>query len=83
MEDISIEERIKEMKLAATSQTEFVHGIIILLIINCKALDEAIENFGNDDLKGVVKEVRKSLPELLMAISTEVELIHTQNNQLI
>jgi hypothetical protein len=82
MEDKSIKERINEMKLAATNQTEFVQGIIILLMINCKALDEAIENLGDDDLKGAVHELRQSLPELLMAISTEVGLIHTQNNHL-
>jgi hypothetical protein len=33
-------------------------------------------------LKGAVHELRQSLPELLMAISTEVGLIHTQNNHL-
>lgn len=83
MEHKTIEVRIKEMKSAATSQTEFVQGLIVLSMINCSALDEAIENLGDDDLKSAVEEIRQNIPELLMVLSAEVDLIHAQNNQLL
>jgi len=82
MENESIEDRIKGMKSAATNQTEYVQGLIMLLLINCKTLDEVIENLGNDDLKEVVVNIRKDIPELLMAVASEAELINKNKNQL-
>lgn len=82
MENSETESRIQGLKAAATSQTEFVNGLLIHLLIHIQTLDEIIEENGTDELKDNVEPLRSIIPDLIVRISDEVGKIHENNNEL-
>ena len=82
MENFEVDSKIQELKAAATSQTEFVLGLLIFLMIQAKALDEIIENYGSKELKNVAEPFRHAIPEYCMALAEEIDKIHKYKNDL-
>jgi hypothetical protein len=82
MENLEIESRIKDLKAAATNQTEFVHGLVMFLLIHTKAIDDIIESYGSDELKELAAPFRQAIPEFGMALATEISKINENNNEL-
>ncbi len=78
----SIEVLMDELKSAATSQTEVVQGLMLVLMGMCQKIDGAIEEYGDDRIKEELGTLLQDLPEILMAISMQVDLIHPSNNQI-
>ena len=82
MEHSTVESKIQEIKSASTNQTEFVFGIVMLLMIQTQALDKIIENLGDEELIDQSAPFRQALPEYYMALIQEIRLIHPNNNEL-
>ena len=82
MEHSTVESKIQEIKSASTNQTEFVFGIVMLLMIQTQALDKIIENLGDEELIDQAAPFRQALPEYFMALTQEIRLIHPNNNEL-
>jgi len=82
MEQQPIEHYIGKIKSLATNQTEFVHGLLLHLLQTCQKMDIVIEELGNEEIKEELAELRQDLPNMVMAIASEVELINKNKNQL-
>jgi len=73
---------IQKLKTAAANQTEFVHGLLMVVMLHCQELDSVIEEHLSDEVKEQVAAIREALPEYLLAVGQEVEKIHPNNNRL-
>lgn len=82
METTTVNSKIQQLKETATTQTEFVHGLLILLLIHAQAIDNIIENYGDNELKELANPFRNAIPELGIALSNEIDNIHKNNNLL-
>jgi hypothetical protein len=82
MADTQIDSKIQDLKSAATNQTEFVHGLVMFLLIHTKAIDDIIESYGSDELKELSAPFRQAIPEFGIALATEIGKIHENNNEL-
>jgi len=82
MSDTQIDSKIQDLKATATNQTEFVHGLLMYLMIQTKAIDEIIENYGDKELKEVAEPFRQAIPEYCMALAVEIGKIIENNNEL-
>ena len=82
MENSELDSKIQDLKASATDQTEFVHGLLMYLMIQTKAIDDIIENYGNAELKEVAEPFRQAIPEYCMALAVEIGKIHEGKNVL-
>lgn len=82
MEHSEIATKIQDLKAAATSQTEFAHGLLLFVMAHCQLLDTVIENHLDDEIKESVVSYRQALPEYLMALAEEIAKIHPNDNRL-
>jgi len=82
METTTVNSQVQKLKETATTQTEFVHGLLIFLLMQAQALDDTIENYGNNELKEHAEPFRNAIPEFIMVISNEIVNIHKNNNVL-
>jgi transcription termination factor NusB len=73
---------IQKLKASAANQTEFVHGLLMAVMLHCQELDAVIEEHLSDAVKEQVDAVREALPKYLMLLAQEVEKIHPNNNRL-
>ena len=82
MEHTTVASKIQEIKSVSTNQTEFVFGVLMLLMGQSQALDEIIENCDDEVLIAQTASFRQEIPEYFMVLAQEISQIHPNNNEL-
>lgn len=82
MEHITVASKIQEIKSVSTNQTEFVFGVLMLLMGETQVLNEIIENCDDEALIAQTASFRQEIPEYFMVLAQEISLIHPNNNEL-
>jgi hypothetical protein len=82
MEHTTVASKIQEIKSVSTNQTEFVFGVLMLLMGQSQALDEIIDNCDDEALIAQTASFRQEISEYFMVLAQEISLIHPNNNEL-
>lgn len=82
MEHSTVSSKIQEIKSVSTNQTEFVFGVLMLLMGQSQVLDGIIENCDDQALIAQTASFRREIPEYFMVLAQEISLIHPNNNEL-
>ncbi len=82
MEHSTVASKIQEIKSVSTNQTEFVFGVLMLLMGETQVLNEIIENCEDEALIAQTAPFRQEIPAYFMVLAQEISLIHPNNNEL-